>query len=205
MHHLRCVGPLLNFSYCNMTQENTLLLNIARNLRYKTFTPMLGKRVKISERTSITTEVAWFVAQFADSCSFYGPEQKYLDGQIAKYGLLDMQFTARSTMLDADSKKGIPLLRELGFIDGNTQDLIEELGGDSASCLEELRDGIVENKTYLMLFLESSNPNMAEMSMRDRMARVYDPAKIRFPIVFTVADACVTNSSFVWMNKHFYI
>lgn len=187
-----------------MTQINTLLLNVARNLRYKTFTPMIGERIKISERTSISTEVASFVARFADGCSFDSPEQKYLDGQIAKYGLLDMQFTAPSTMLDADSKRGVPLLRELGFIDENAENLIEELDDDPAYCLEELRHGIAENKTYLLLFLKSSNQNVAKMSIRDQIACCDDQAKIIFPIVFTVVDACVTNSSFVWINKHFF-
>lgn len=188
-----------------MAKDRTLLLNVARNLRYRTLTPMIGEYVTISDRTVVTNETSAFVARFVGGCSFAGPEQKYLDGQIAKYGILDLRFNAPNTMLDADADAGVSLLRELQFIDSGMEDLIEELGGDASYCLEELRDGIAENKTHLKLFLESSNPNVSEMSMMHRMARMRDPSLIDFPITFAVVDACVSNSSFVWMNKHFYM
>jgi hypothetical protein len=108
-------------------------------------------------------------------------------------------------MLDSDSSGGVPLLRELGFVDGDMQKLVEEFGGDSGCCIEELRDGIAKNTAHLMLFLESSNPNVSEVSMMDRLARISKPSIIEFPITFLVVDACVSNSSFVWMNKHFYL
>lgn len=188
-----------------MASHNSLLLNVARNLRYRTLAPMIGQSLTISDRSRIATETTAFVARFADGCCFAGPEQKYLDVQIAKIGILDLRFTSPSTTLASDAPGGVPLLRELGFVGRDWQELTEEIGDDSAFCLEELRDGIAENATHLMLFLQASNPKESEMSTTDRMARIRDPSIIKFPINFTVVDACVSNSSFVWMNKHFYM
>jgi hypothetical protein len=131
---------------------------------------MIDNTVSVSSRLRIVDDVSTFVARFVDGCTFAGPEQVFLDGQIAKYGLLDMRFNAPSTMLDSECGGGVPLLRKLGFVDGDMQKLAEELGGDGGSCIEELRDGIAANRTHLMLFLESSNPNVSDMSMMDRMA-----------------------------------
>lgn len=188
-----------------MSRDETLLLNVARSLRYRTLQQMIGKTVAVTAHARIVADVSSFVGQFVDGCAFYGPEQKFLDGQIAKYGLLDLRFNAPSEMLDSESAGGIPLLRELGFVGGDMQKLAEELGGDAGSCIQELRDGIAKNATHLLLFLESSNPRVSEMSMMDRMARIKTPSIIDFPITFSVVDACVSNSSFVWMNKHFYL
>ena len=188
-----------------MAQDNTLLLNVARNLRYRTLAPMVGQSITISARALITAETEAFVGRFADDCLFAGPEQEYLDGQIAKYGILDLRFSAPTTLLDADTDSGVPLLRQLGFIDDDARDSIDELGDDGSCCLEELRDGIAENKTHLLLFLVSPDLDVSEMLMMDRMARIQDPSIIDFPIVFSVVDACVSNSSFVWINKHFYM
>lgn len=188
-----------------MAEDKSLLLNVARNLRYRTLAPMIGQPVTVSDRTRIATETAAFVARFADGCSFAGPEQHILDGQIAKYGLLDLRFVASSKLLDADATDGVPLLRELGFVDSEWQRLAREFGADSDVCLEGLRDDIAKNATHLMLFLESSNPKVSEMSWTDRMARVRDPSMIRFPIEFTVVDACVANATSAWMTKHLYL
>jgi len=56
-----------------------------------------------------------------------------------------------------------------------------------------------------MLFLKSSAPNVSEISAVERMTRIRNPSLINFPIEFKVEDACVSNSSFVWINKHFYL
>jgi len=188
-----------------MAQDKSLLLNVARNLRYRTLAPMIGESVTISNRTQIATETAAFVARFVDGCSFASPEQRFLDGQIAKYGLLDLRFAAPSTMLDTDATVGVPLLRELGFVDSDWQRLATKLGADADVCLEGLREDIAKSATHLMLYLESSNPKVSEMSTMDRMTRLRDPSMICFPIEFTVIDACVANATSVWMTKHLYL
>lgn len=188
-----------------MQKDSLLFLNVARLLRYRTLTPMLGQTVMISSRTLIATETAALVSRFVDGCSFAGPTQKNLDGQIAKYGILDLHFDAPSSILDADADTGVPLLRDLGFVDNGIEDLAEGRTGILADCLNILHDGIEENKTHLLLFIESTEPNVPKMTVTERFQRIHDPSIIRFPITFKVVDACVSNSLAVWMNKHFYL
>lgn len=188
-----------------MPHDENILLNVARSLRYRTLQPMLGKSVEVSARLRIVDDVSSFVSQFVDGCLFDGPGQNVLDGQIAKFGLLDLRFSAPSRMLDSVPAAGVPLLRELGFVDSDLQELAEELGDDANSCINELRDGIAENRTHLLLFLQASIPSASDMTLMDRVARFRNPSIIKFPITCSVVDACVSNSSFVWMNKHFYV
>jgi len=189
----------------NMASHNSLLLNVARNLRYRSLEPMIGQLVTISDRSRVSSESTDFVAKFTEGCSYAGPEQEYLDGQIAKYGILDLRFAAPSTLLGPSSSTGVSLLKELGFVDDSAQQLAEEFGADTAVCLEQLRDGIAKHETHLLVFLVCGNRTGADRSMADRAAHILDPSLIRFPITFTVADACVSNSASVWINKHFYL
>ena len=188
-----------------MPEVDLLLLNVTRQLRYRTLTPMIGQTVTISGRTLVATEATAFVNRFADGCCFAGPGQNFLDGQIAKYGILDLHFDAPATMLDTDASGSVPLLRDLGFIDNGIEDLIEKKTGDVGYCLKVLHEGIAEDKAHLLLFLESTDPDLLQMSVMDRMRRIQDPSIICFPVTFKVVDACITNSLDVWMNKHFYL
>jgi len=118
-----------------MSHGKSLLLSVARNLRYRTLAAMIGEPLTISDRTKIADDAAAFVTRFFDGCTFAGPEQGFLDGQIAKYGLLDLRFSAPHAMLESDAGAGVPLLRELGFIDGDWQELAREWGDDPEYCL----------------------------------------------------------------------
>lgn len=181
----------------------SLLLNVARDLRYCTLMSMIGKSVKITDRKRIPIETTAFADQFVDGCSFAGPENLY--GPIAKYGILDVRFTAPPALLNTVTETGLPLLCELGFIHNDAQQHIEELEGNLPYGIEELRDGIAAKETHLMLFLRSSSLNMKNKSIVEIRARLRDPTLIRFPIIFTVVDACATNASYVWVEKHFYM
>ncbi len=188
-----------------MEKESLLLREVARKLRYRTIEAMIGQPVTITGLREISAETRALVDEHVSGCTFAGPEQKFLDGQIAKYGFLDLRFFATSTMLEKTAVGGVSLLKELGFVDRDLPKLAEELGGDAGFCLEELRDGIEQNDVHLLLFLESESPNVSDMTVMERMARLRDPSTIEFPIIFSVVDACVSNSPFVWMNKHFYM
>ena len=145
------------------------------------------------------------VRRFAEGCSFAGPEQHVLDGQISKYGILDLSFKAPSSLLDREAEKGISLLQELGFIDAEERSLLDGEPDEEAVCLEQLRAAIERRETHLLVFLSSTEPDRSELTAAERLARLHDPAAVRFPMVFTVTDACVSNSSLVWINKHFYL
>jgi hypothetical protein len=186
-----------------MDKNFSLLLNVARSLRYRTFEPIIGHELMVSRSDLIASESEALVGRFLDGCSFCSPEQGDLDGQIARYGLLDLCFQARAALLENGYKTGIPLLKELGFIEDGTSSVAEEDCG--LYCLEELLDGTRKNETYLMLFLQISRVQRADgflLQLNDMPRRACNRPS---PMVFTVEDACISNSSFVWMHKHFYV
>ena len=186
-----------------MDKNFSLLLNVARSLRYRTFEPIIGHELIVKRSDLIPSESEALVGRFLDGCSFSSPEQGCLDGQIARYGLLDLRFQASTTLLEKGYKTGIPLLKELGFIEDGTSSVAEE--DCVLYCLEELLYGTRKNETYLMLFLQTSQVHCADgilLQQNDMPRRACNPP---FPMVFTVEDACISNSPFVWMNKHFYV
>jgi hypothetical protein len=186
-----------------MDKNFSLLLNVARSLRYRTFEPIIGHELIVSRSDLIASESEALVGRFLDGCSFSSPEQGTLDGQIARYGLLDLRFQARATLLEKGYKTGIPLLKELGFLENGTSSVAEE--DCILYCLEELLDGTRKNETYLMLFLQISRVQRADGSQLQQNDMPRRACALPSPMVFTVEDACISNSSFVWMLKHFYV
>ena len=96
-----------------MDKNFSLLLNVARSLRYRTFEPIIGHELIVNRSDLIASESEALVGRFLDGCSFSSPEQGNLDGQIARYGLLDLRFQACARLLEKGYKTGIPLLKEL--------------------------------------------------------------------------------------------
>lgn len=74
-------------------------------------------------------------------------------------------------------------------------------------CLEELDQSIKEDGTLLKVFLidVAKRPVAHETDLSKRMRLLNDPSQISFSIEISVIDACVTNSGFMWINKHFYL
>ena len=186
-----------------MDKNFSLLLNVARSLRYRTFEPIIGHELMVKRSDLIPSESEALVGRFLDGCSFSSPEQGDLDGQIARYGLLDLCFQASRTLLEKGDTTGIPLLKELGFIEDGISTETEE---DCALyCLEELLNGVRKNEAYVMLFLQVSQVGCEDGTLWQHRDMFHGTCKLPFPMVFTVEDACISNSPFVWMNKHFYV
>jgi len=98
-----------------------------------------------------------------------------------------------------------PKFKDLGFV-GHPGDSAREMldADDMFDFVTDLLDDFDKNETILKLFLEERPqrpfPPPAEWEMRFR-----DPTLMPFPKTMEIADACITNSSSVWLNKHFYL
>ncbi|MEM7624515.1 MAG: hypothetical protein AAF333_02685 [Planctomycetota bacterium] len=189
-----------------MSANMSLLLNVARNLRYRHLGDTIGQSVSVAGRHTIADDALAFVRRYCEECGFEGPQQKYLEGQIAKYGILDLSFRLPHKSLDENYVSGVPLLRELGF-DGsgiNDEDW-EGYGDEKYAWFEELAKDIADESAFLRLFMRCSDPSVASGSVTEMMGRLRDFSSTKFPLTFIIVDACITNSTFVWMNKHFYL
>ncbi len=127
---------------------NTLFRKVVRGLKYREITPLIGKSIIITDRVLIANEANKFVSSFFSHCEYSSPEQEFLEGQIAKYGILDLRFSAPQTMLDVDAQSGVAILRSLHFVD-DLHDVADELEDELFVCIEQLRDDIDENNASL--------------------------------------------------------
>lgn len=141
-------------------------------------------------------------------------EMNWMAGLMAKYGALDLTFMASAPVLDAGDAVSWDVLRNLGLSD-NPGSLGEEF--------EWVERHLREDQCFLRIFLSYCLPSEA-MWLRDEQAKIeiargvppeeassaaldYLTTNIheRFPLTFTIDDACLTNSPSIWVNAHFYL
>ena len=173
-----------------------LVKEVARRLRYRLLGHLVGRVIEVTDLDRIEDAVR--IALGPDlpvSCRLVGPEPRFREGVVAKYGILDIRFTAPNNMLASDVSAGVPLLRELGYLPGGEAGPQNRVC-DDPTCLEMLQEELDEGQTWLRLFLEGGRPG-GHVSLR--VPEGY------LPRAFRVTDACVTNASGVWLWKHFYL
>ena len=182
------------------------ILRAAKGIRYSTVQGLLGREVAFNDRLAIVTESLSLVNEFFPSTTYVGPEQKYIDGQIAKYGILDLTFSADRSLLH-DCASGVPILRELGLV-GN-DDFYEDRNFDNNDLIEPMSgvrivlDDLEKSQAYVKLYFKASVRPSSDV--RDRMQRIFNPESLQFPMTFDIIDACITNVSSAWIMKYFYL
>jgi hypothetical protein len=130
------------------------------------------------------------------------PDRFHLEGAIAKHGLIDVEFSVSSRHLAACSLIDGETLRELGFIlspedkESLSKNALEAEGED-VGLLDLLVEEVAANEAMIKLFLKTTKTQSPSPSLK--LAANY------FPRTFVVEDACLTNSCYVWLSKHFYL
>jgi hypothetical protein len=91
---------------------------------------------------------------------------------------------------------GIPLLRQLKLASPLAED---ERGREvQQDILEQISNQISQNNVYILLFLTTERT----LDWKEHQWSLPDNY---FPRPFMVEDACVTNTNWAWLNKHFYL
>jgi hypothetical protein len=185
--------------------DTDLVRNVARGLRCRPLQRLIVRAVMVRDLAAVEDAVRSALGpDLPEGCRLLGPEPHYREGAVAKYGVLDLRFSAGEGLFGEDARTGVPLLRELGFLPGGGEGPSHRVCDDPL-CLETLRDDISEGRTFLLMFLEGGRPGEG-----GRVAGPDGKASLRvpegyLPHPFLVADACVTNASGVWLWKHFYL
>lgn len=182
-----------------------LVSKIAEDVRYRTLTSMIGQSITITGFENIPRETNEFVKQFIDGCSFAGPRKFLLIYQIAKYGFLDLRLSGQSALLDSGTEPGLPLLYEAGIIGKCVLENLDALNDEPPYIdMEQLDAEIAAEETHVCLFLRTKSFIIDWHHIKEIMARLENPSLITFPLVFEVEDACVTNATGVWGERHLY-
>ena len=200
------VGPH-NVSSSGMGSTGALL-RLGRELRYREL-PLLGQRVRIESLAEVEPALRALVAPWiAASAAWDGCD---LVGGLGKYGLLDRSFAAPPELLeDRSTLVGIAALHANGMglpIEPDPDPEITAMEAEmAAGCLSDLADDL--GSCVLKVLLNDDVDDARRFAhLKHTIARAQRISLLPdyFPRVFTVTDACVTNSKRIWMGKHFYL
>ncbi|SRR5579884_3310892 len=178
--------------------DTDLVRAVARGLRYRSLPHLIGRAVELRNLGHV--EEAVRAALGPDLPAGYhlaGPELRFREGAVAKYGILDLEFSAPPEALAGEMCSGVTLLRELGFLPGGGVGPSHRVC-DDPTCLEMLHDDLEGGRVWLLLSLEGGRPGPV-VQVPPRVPAGY------LPQPFRVADACLTNARGVWLWKHFYL
>jgi hypothetical protein len=185
-----------------------------QRLRYRPLSQAIGRQFTIPAFSDIEKAVLQEMRPLLPVEFSLRDDPRHMAKVLTKYGALDLTFVASSPVLsDADVITWEALLN-LGLATSQ-RSLTEEF--------EWVEKGLSDEECFFRLFLTWGTPQAA-MELRDQQARAelakgvsrnlaYEAAfdhlvenvGQRFPLTFTVDDACLTNSESIWVQAHFYL
>lgn len=186
----------LNLTFVRITYAKKIL----RGLRYCSLPKLIDRKIEICSIETIESDIfAILGGDLPADSHLILKEEKYFEGAIAKYGIIDAEFSisnrhlANCPIIDSDT------FRELGFVlSPEDKEYVTENplpnGDEDVGLLDFLADDVEKNEAIIKLFLRCDKPKLSLKLPKDF-----------FPREFTVQDACMTNSGYVWFNKHFYL
>jgi hypothetical protein len=207
-----------------MNDDVSLLKEVASKIRYRPLTSLIGLKVTINSYDTRISDIRESLGNlFPDECECLNSSGY---GAIIKYGILDVVFRVPNTILASNYQNGFTVLQELGVI-GSAQKIttieeVEKMQDPSfyidGSGLHYIWMFIDSNLTLFKLFFRGKSAftsrsflkRMILKSKRKRMSGVEFYRNLSlphdyFPHRFKIVDACLTNSSSVWFEKHYYI
>jgi len=193
-------------------EHNSLFKNlkfIAGNLIFELQSDLIGNVIKVNRKSlRIDHEIQLEVSKFVN-INMTLKSAKYRKKGIKKYGLLDLEFELH----DFDKsvhKNPIEVLR--------TEQVLTEVEHENQKELEDARDTmsfmleadikrIKSAKIYLKIFAQAKGDFI---SQHDLFLKGGSKKEIRSinntnNVEFEITDACITNLSGIWFNKHFYL
>jgi hypothetical protein len=184
--------------------DTQLIKSVARGLRYRSLDHLIGRAIEVHDLDQIEDAVRFGLGpDMPEDCRLAGPERHICEVAVAKYGILDLRFTAPGNLLTGEARTGVRLLRELGYLPKNQGP--QQRVGDYMMCLTMLQEHLTEGRTYFRLFLKGGRAGQdAAAEGPDDGVSLRVPAGY-LPRAFHIVDACVTNAAAVWLWKHFYM
>lgn len=181
----------------------TYTKKILRGIRYCSLENLIDRRLEICSLETVEADIFAILGGDLPADSRLNlQKQVYLEGAIAKYGIIDAEFSISNRHLSACSLIDSNTLRELGFVlSPEDKEVLSKstLGsdGEDLGLLDFLADDVEKNEALIKLFLRADTPQSSKFALK--LPKDY------FPRTFVVEDACMTNSGYIWFNKHFYM
>ena len=185
-----------------------------QRLRYRPLSGAIGRQLTIPAFSDIEKTVLQEMRDLLPAEFSLRDDPRHMAKVLTKYGALDLTFTSSTPVLSDADRITPEALLNLGLA---TQQ------GSMTEEFEWVEKGLSDDECFFRLFLSWGTP-YAAMELRDQQARaelargvprnlVYEAAfdhlvenvGQRFPLTFTVDDACLTNSESIWVQAHFYL
>ncbi len=179
----------------------SVIKELARSLRYLEIGELIGQEVNFTSIEKAPEELCSIVRQYG--INIESAPRDFSSIPFLKYGLLDYKFEFPSDFLARP--QSLRFLKELGFLlDKNEVD--DGIFPDAGfGFLEEMLDEVRANNTFFKIILDSQGAYRgAHASNYKKHWQSASPNQY-FPCQFKVRDACLTNCSLIWLNKHFYL
>jgi hypothetical protein len=185
----------------------SLVKTIAKNIKYQELSELIGKTVTINSIDTLPDDIRRDLGLFANT-RWLTKDEKFLRGAIAKYGLIDLDYLYYGE-LPPTAESGIKLIRRFHLVQENSEnendEFSRELTGLGQSFLEDMGEELNSNQVYFKAFLRTEHPKGLEglqtfFSFKQGQAFPDD----YFPREFVVEDAALSNTSHIWMFRHFY-
>ena len=182
---------------------------VAKNLIFEKQEDLLGKIIKINTKLPlINKRINTQISQFCDYDMTLQREKRNL--AIKRYGLLDINFELRNLQLKKCNKP-FQIMRDekiLKVAEPESSEFREENIEMMTFMLGEDIKKMKEGKLYLKIFAEATGNFISKRKYQESQEITFN-TKLKYPknpakVEFEITDACITNLSGIWFNKHFY-
>ena len=175
---------------------------VLKRLRYATLDELIGRSLTVSTHVTLQEDVERFAREISAAELPLQVDVRNLCLQIAKYGMLDLSFQVAKDTFDCSYRRGKEVIRELGFgSDSDLADLFPEYEG----MMPDIASDLIEDKWHLLIFARMDDKGKTGPGMVASVLAEKDLSLLPLPSEFRVLDACVTNTTYAWFAKHFYI
>lgn len=192
-----------------------------RKLKYRSLDELKQRVVRVSSFAALQKEVLDAVDPHFSGGFRLVTTRNELRGALGKYGILDLEFEAAAPLPASDCVNRNALY-DLGFFDQTEREAGVELGNVSdPTCISSVLEHLEAQKTFLKVFLRCEtderamqrlmsearqDPDFEQSGLVDNtIARLVEEAEKRLPKDFVVDDACLTNSTYVWLHRHLWL
>jgi len=184
---------------------------VAENLIFENREDLVGKTIKINRKSF---RIDKRIRSEVDQLCSYDMNLKttsYRKLAIQKYGFLDLEFELTNLQIQKCNNPFQILRNEKSLEKDESQsaEFREESVDIMNFMLEEDIKKMKDSKLYLKIFAESTgdfkskyrHATCPESQLKKELRYQTNRAKVEFEII----DACITNLSGIWFNKHFYL
>lgn len=187
-----------------MISAPTEVRTVLRLFQYAPLNEFVGRRFTVATHETLRNDVSKLGFELATHATLLSEDVRNLYLQIAKYGILDIRFGVSRDTFACEFQSGKKLIRELGF-GPDSSSKWTEVCPEFEGLIPDIAAEVHENRWFFMIYAEIVGDIVTGHDLFVSITKTKDLSKLPLPAEFKIVDACVTNSTWAWFAKHFYV